>query len=159
PPLLLQDGVIVMVPRCILLAAWLSLFVALGCNKTPPSVEVDPGKGVPVKNDQPVVKDDSPPDKSKVQEKHDALIVMALNMVADRKFPDALLILEQAQGIQDSDQVKNEIERVKSLMNQQKAADQTALDIQAVLNDGNADEAGKLATAALQQYGAGDNAP
>src|SRR5207237_868630 len=61
-------------------------------------------------------------------------------------------------GVQDTDQVRLEIDKVKKLIDEQKAAEQTQRDVQAVLDDGKAEEAAKLASAGLRQYGGGDAA-
>src|SRR5262249_38322480 len=87
------------------------------------------------------------------QEKYDAALLDAVNLVADGNFADALAALEAARAIQDTEQVHIEIDKVKRRVEQQAAAEQTVLDIQAVLADGTADEAAKLAAAALQNYG------
>ncbi len=90
------------------------------------------------------------------QERYDALLLDAFNLLADRKYAEALNSLETAQAIQDTAQVRHEIDKVKAVLAQQAAAERTARDIQAVLNEGKADEAAKLSTQALQQLGGTD---
>ncbi len=99
----------------------------------------------------------APPEASK-QEKYDAALLDALNQLAERKYSQALAALEAARSIQDTEQVRQEIDKVKHLIEQQAAAERTAHDIHSVLSQGKADEASRLATTALQQYGATDAA-
>src|SRR5262249_26607914 len=63
-----------------------------------------------------------------------------------------------AQAIQDTEEVRREIDRAKSLLVRKQTADKTAQEIGTVLKDGNPDEASKLATTALQQFGGGEEA-
>jgi tetratricopeptide (TPR) repeat protein len=90
------------------------------------------------------------------QERYDALLLDAFNALADRKYADALNSLETARAIQDTEQVRREIDKVKTVIAQQAAAERTARDIQTVLNEGKAEEAAKLGTQALQQFGGTD---
>jgi tetratricopeptide (TPR) repeat protein len=90
------------------------------------------------------------------QEKYDSALLDALNLLADRKYADALTALEAARAVQDTDQVRLEIEKVKKLLDQQAAAEHTVLDIQTVLSDGKVDAAATLAATALQEYGGTD---
>jgi tetratricopeptide (TPR) repeat protein len=92
------------------------------------------------------------------QEKYDTALLQAVNHLADRKFAEALISLETAKAIDDTEQVRQEIARVKLRMEQQAAAEQTVRDIQIVLNDGKPEEAARLATAGLDQFGGTDAA-
>lgn len=87
------------------------------------------------------------------RENYDAAVLDAVNCLADRRYADALKNLELARSYQDTEQVRQEIGKVKLLVDQQAAADQTVRDIQLVLRDGNPQEASRLAAAALQQFG------
>ncbi len=91
-------------------------------------------------------------------EEYDAALLDALGKMADRNYADALTALDKARAAQDTEQVRFEIEKVKRLLDEQKAAEQTQRDVKAVLDDGKPDEAAKLAAAGLQQYGGGDAA-
>jgi tetratricopeptide (TPR) repeat protein len=104
---------------------------------------------------QPV--DFTPPDPN--QEKYDAAVFEALNLVADKKYPEALLSLEAAAKFRDTEFVQNEIKKLRDRIEQLAAAEQTAHDIQTVLDQGKYVEAAKLATIALQQFGSTDAAP
>jgi tetratricopeptide (TPR) repeat protein len=92
------------------------------------------------------------------QQKYDAILLEALNQVAEKKYTDALVSLGTARALQDSDQVRGEIDRVKTLVAQQLSAEQTAQDIKTVLDDGKTEDAARLATTGLQQFGATDAA-
>jgi len=93
------------------------------------------------------------------QEKYDAALLDALNCMAERKYGDALGSLLAARTAANTEEVRRQIDRVRALIEQQQSADQTARDIQTVLNDGKADEAARLATAGLKQYGATEDGP
>src|SRR5262249_10153173 len=87
------------------------------------------------------------------QEKYDAGLLDALDLINDGKLSEALAALEAARAVQDTEQVRTEIAKFKQRLEQQAAAEQTVLDISAVLGDGRAEEASKLAASALQQFG------
>jgi tetratricopeptide (TPR) repeat protein len=91
-----------------------------------------------------------------VQEKYDTALLDALNQLADKKYAEALAALEAARALRDTEQVQLEIEKVKRLQEQQAAAARAAQDIQTVLNQGKPEDANRLATDALQQFGATD---
>lgn len=90
------------------------------------------------------------------QERYDTALLDALNQLADKKYAEALAALEGARAIQDTDVVRREIDKIKGLIEQQAAAERIARDIASVLNDGKADEAAQLGTAALSQFGGTD---
>jgi hypothetical protein len=98
------------------------------------------------------------PAETSAQEKYDSALLAALNALADRKYADALTNLEAARAARDGEQVRVDIAKIKGLIDQQTAAEQTARDIQTVLNNGSAQEAERLATAGLQQFGPTDAA-
>jgi tetratricopeptide (TPR) repeat protein len=155
----------------------------IGCGEQRPAARVEeqddrpvaPGsaKPAPSQDVRPVVDADSgkadgivrlldlPLDKAPrptPEECYDAALLEALGKVADRTYADALAALEKARGARDTEQVRIEIDKVKKLIDEQKAAEQTQRDIRGVLDDGRADEAAKLAAAGLRQYGGGDSA-
>jgi tetratricopeptide (TPR) repeat protein len=126
--------------------------------KPAPSAE---GKSDTARGDDLIKLLDLPADKAPQltkDERYDAALLDALGKMADRNYADALAALERAREVQDTDQVRLEIDKVRKLIDEQKAAEQTQRDVQAVLDDGRADEAAKLANAGLQQYGGGDSA-
>src|SRR5205807_6803547 len=75
-----------------------------------------------------------------------------------RKTAQALAALEAARAVQDTDQVRALIDRLKAALAQQAEAERAARDVRAVINDGKPDDAIRLASAALQQFGPTDNA-
>lgn len=93
------------------------------------------------------------------QEKHDSALQDAFNLLAARKYPEALTALEAARTFRDSEFLRAEIAKLRARIDQQAAAERTAQDIQTVLDQGRSAEAAQLAGAALQQYGATDIAP
>lgn len=94
-----------------------------------------------------------PENETERQEKYDAALHKAMGLLAANKYEDALLALETARSLRDTEIVKLALERTKQKLEQETAAERTATDIQAVLEDGRADEAAKLATEALRQFG------
>lgn len=92
------------------------------------------------------------------QEKFEAAIADALNLLASQKLADALVALETAQTFQDNDFIKGEIDKVRGRIEQQSAAKKTVAEIGAVLEDGKGAEAAKLAQAALKEFGGGEAA-
>jgi tetratricopeptide (TPR) repeat protein len=92
------------------------------------------------------------------QERYDAALLEALDLLADRKTAQALAALEAARAVQDTDQVRALIDRLKATLAQQAEAERTARDVRAVIHDGRPDDAIRLASAALQQFGPTDNA-
>src|SRR5262249_25168078 len=148
--------------------------VLLGCSQEPrepiqpisdkPITPVQP-EGAPTvslaQNDSIVKPADLPPLPAlelTTQEKYDAALLDRLNQLVDKKYSQALAALEAARALNDTEQVRLEIDKVKGLMDQQAAAEKAAQNIQTVLADGKPDEAGQLATAALSQFGATDAA-
>src|SRR6266851_3024557 len=154
-----------------LAALYVISFSLASCSKNPeppapkddpptPVVIVDdkkPDKIPPQVVDNPEKPGDATPAGLSKQEKYDAALLDALNLVADRKYADALLKMAEAKGIDDTEQIRQEIDKLKQRIDQAAGAERTAQDIQTVLKDGKAEDAGRLATAGLQQYG-GDNA-
>jgi tetratricopeptide (TPR) repeat protein len=148
--------------------------IVIGCSPEPRrQVESPPDKTVPEKAPNvPVVVQtpitlpvdtavrliDPTPVQLSVQEKYDAALLDAMNQLADKKYADALAALEGARALQDTEQVRLEIGKVTQLQAQQIAAEKAATDIQTVFDQGRADDAGKLATDALQQFGGTDAA-
>jgi tetratricopeptide (TPR) repeat protein len=93
------------------------------------------------------------------QERFDAALIEALNLLADHKLVEALQAVKAAQQIQDSEQVRHLSERISRAIAEQAAAEKVALDLRGALDAGKADDAARLATGALQQYGGGEAAP
>src|SRR5262245_28968180 len=89
---------------------------------------------------------------------YEQALLDAVDQLAERKYKDALAALEKAKGYQDTETVRREIEKVQVVLDQEVAAERAVQDVKAVLDDGKADEAARLAGAALGQYGGGDRA-
>src|SRR5262249_51577933 len=86
--------------------------------ETPPPAPpaVPPSFAKPVA--PPVRPIDPTPVQLSVQEKYDAALLDALNQMADKKYADALAALEAARALQDTEQVRLEIEKVTQLQAQ-----------------------------------------
>ncbi len=93
------------------------------------------------------------------QERYDAALLDALNLLADRKMPQALTALKVAQEIQDTEQVQRLTARIQGLIAEEAAAQRTAQDLRGAVDEGKADVAARLASTALLQYGGTDLAP
>lgn len=140
---------------------WLTWFFFLlpviGCSQDQPAPE--PGNPAPAPLPLALVPTNSAvPVDDAVQEKYEAALREALDLLAEHRHPQALAALESARLVQDTEAVRQEIGRLKERIDQETAAERTVLDIQAVLADGKAEEAAKLAQMALLQYGPSDAA-
>jgi TolB-like protein len=135
-----------------------------GCNRGPTVVIVPPTQPAAASAPAPAASTPAtnaagsptlppiPPPELSPQERYNTAVWSAVNLLADRKLADALAALETAQKAQDTEQVRREIARVKRRIEADKAAERTARDIQAVLNDGKPEEAARLAAAALREF-------
>jgi tetratricopeptide (TPR) repeat protein len=151
-----------------------SAAIVIGCSQEPrgrveaptdkPAPETPPpappvGQPTIAQTVDPAIRPIDPtPVQLSVQEKYDAALLDALNQLADKKYADALAALEAARALQDTEQVRLEIEKVTQLQAQQIAAEKAATAIQTVLDQGRPEDAGKLATDALHQFGGTDAA-
>jgi len=91
-------------------------------------------------------------------ERYDAAMLEAVGLLAQKKYVQAAAALESARAIQDDELVRRELERVRLLMAQQAASERMLADIQAILNEGRPEEAGRLAAAALLQVNSTEDA-
>lgn len=89
---------------------------------------------------------------------YDAAMLEGLELLGEKKYQPALTAFEKARAIQDTEQVRAEIDRLKDLLARQSAAERTLQDIRAVLADGKAEDASRLIAAALEQFGGSDSA-
>jgi hypothetical protein len=84
--------------------------------------------------------------------KYDAALAQGLDLMADRKWDDAIAAFETARGFKDTPTVQAAITRVKQHIDEEVAAERVATDIQTIIEDGRPEEAAKLANDAVQQY-------
>ncbi|HMP59924.1 MAG TPA: hypothetical protein PKD86_11270, partial [Gemmatales bacterium] len=70
----------------------------------------------------------------------------------------ALVALENAQKLRDTDAIREEMARVRAIQARHAAAQATTLDIQAVLERGQVEDADRLLSQALREYGGTDDA-
>ncbi len=92
------------------------------------------------------------------QELYDKAMNEALGYFAEKKFARALASLEDAQAIDNTEQVRSEMERARDLIAQQAAAERSARDARVILDQGQADAAGQVLTESLKQFGGSDAA-
>ncbi len=157
-----------------LLALTLAILL-VGCGKDRPRhrhVPVDEGAGKEVVRKDPVAPSTATPTTpaaaapgtatelppASTQQLYEQALLEAVDHLAERKYKDALAALEKAKGYQDTEAVRAEIDKVRAVLEQEAAAERAVQDVKAVLDDGKADEAARLAGAALSQYGGGDRA-
>jgi tetratricopeptide (TPR) repeat protein len=93
------------------------------------------------------------------KERYDAALLDAISHIAEQKYNLALLDLQTAQGLDDTELVRGEIARVNDLLAQQETATKTVQDLQTVLKDGPADVVVPLSNDALKQFGGTDQGP
>ena len=141
----------------------IGIAVALtGCNRGPTNVVAPPFEPDPL----PTPAAAAPPAAALAfpaleltpQQRYNDAVWAAVTSLTDRKYTEALAALEQAQHIQDTDQLRQEIARVKARLDAARTADRTIHDIQTILTDGMADEAARLAGTALREFGASEKA-
>lgn len=89
-------------------------------------------------------------------EQYEAFLHKAIDQLAEQKYDEALLALEEAQKLKDTGAVEREITKVRAVLAQREAAARAVSDVKSVLEDGKPAEAAKLAGEALGQFGDGD---
>jgi tetratricopeptide (TPR) repeat protein len=92
------------------------------------------------------------------QEKYEAALNDALELLAKRDFPEALVALEAARHQSDNEFIRGEIAKVKQRLDQESAARTTAQNIETVLAEGKATEAAQLSAQALKEFGGSSDA-
>ena len=92
------------------------------------------------------------------QERYEAGIAHAFQLMSEKKEDDALLAFQEAQAAQDTDFLKTEIERLKVRQARIATAQHLLHNIKTVLSSGRPDEASRLASDALGQFGASEAA-
>lgn len=89
-------------------------------------------------------------------EKREAALLKAIDLLTEQKYADALEALRDAQKIKYTEQVEQEIIKVHALLARDTGAGKAVEDVKVVLDEGKPDEAAQLAGQALAQYGDGD---
>ncbi|VTS04578.1 CsgG/HfaB family protein [Tuwongella immobilis] len=89
-------------------------------------------------------------------QQYETLLSQAVALLNERRDADALTALQQAQAIQDTELVRQEIQGIQQRLARRNGAAQTLKHLQAVLQVGRAEEASRLANDALLQYGDSD---
>jgi hypothetical protein len=164
-----------------LIGATLAFALALGCGQQAPSDKSNPpaapnAGNAPnlaiAKNDAPVgassqaIQQNPPQQDPAAQavndgdlEKYNSALMAAIDLMGQQKLPEALTSLEGAARFNNTEFVQIEIKKLRFRIDRQQAADKMAVDIQAVLDQGDAVQAAKLAADALKEFGASDAAP
>jgi len=150
--------------------------LTLGCSEKPPRprVAVDNNdRDLLVKNDK--VKDKNAkgidplpvknPPRDEVlaklpeltpDEQYEAALARATDFVAEQKYQKALDALTEAQKIKDTGAVQREIYRIEAILAGREAATKALSDVKGILADGKPEEAARLASEALSQFGGSD---
>ncbi len=89
-------------------------------------------------------------------DKYEASLAQALNYLADRKHAQALDAFETARTFHDNEFIRGEIAKLKSRLEQDKAAAKTVQELETILAEGKAEDAGALANEALKEFGGAD---
>ncbi|MFQ3591855.1 MAG: tetratricopeptide repeat protein [Gemmataceae bacterium] len=90
------------------------------------------------------------------EEKYEAALARATDLVAEQKYEKALEVLTEAQKLKDTGAVQREIYRIEAILAGREAASKALADVKAILQDGKPEEAARLATEALGQFGGSD---
>src|SRR5438093_1043414 len=112
----------------------------ISCSKqgdkapTPPLLKVadqTEGAGLPgdAPNKDPLIAATKKDDAAS-QDKYEAALTDALSLLADRKYPQALDAFESARTFQDSDFIRTEITKLKTRIDQEKAATKTVQELE-----------------------------
>src|SRR5262245_11584661 len=97
----------------------------------------------------------APDADAEAQARYEAALWRAFDLIAEKKFDEALASFETARKARDTETVRREIERLKLRIDQESAADKTTSDIQTILAEGKPEDAAKLAAEALLRFGDG----
>ncbi len=93
------------------------------------------------------------------QDRYDAFLMLALDLLAQKKPTEAMAALIAAkQNAPDAEAIQHEMDRLKESMDRRAAAEATAQSIRAILDAGRPVEAAQLASQALAQFGGSDSA-
>ncbi|HMP17080.1 MAG TPA: hypothetical protein PKD72_08670, partial [Gemmatales bacterium] len=89
---------------------------------------------------------------SKLEEKYQQALLDALNYAAENKYPEAMAALEKARSLQDTELVREQIARVEGMLVERDTLERTLADIQAVIDQGQAEQALELVYSAMVQF-------
>lgn len=87
------------------------------------------------------------------QAAYNQALMNAVLAISDRHYSEALSNLEIARKIDDTEIVRQQMDKVRALIAQQATLATTIQDIEAILHQGRAEEASRLAALALIQFG------
>lgn len=96
--------------------------------------------------------------ESSPEEKYQAALLESLSFMTEKKYTEALAALQVAQQAKDGDEVRQQISKVQGLILDQQTYDRTVTDIQAVIDQGQGEQAAQLVILALAQFGDGPEA-
>ena len=91
-------------------------------------------------------------------EKYQTALLESLSCMAEKKYAEALTALQTAQAARDSVEVSQQIARVQGLILDRQSFEETVADIQAVIDQGQGEQAAQLTILALAQFGDGPEA-
>lgn len=100
-----------------------------------------------------------PEPHSLASDRLNAALLGAVEQLADHNYDGAQAELAAAERVQSTETERQDIARIGGVLELQRSGERAVAAIQAVLNDGHAAEAARLATAALDLFGGGDLAP
>ena len=136
--------------------------VLTGCHRAPTVVVVPPPAPLPTPeaSSQKTSPAPTPPPIPtpllSAGERHDIAVWKAAAFLTDHRYPEALAALEQAKKALNSDLIRQEIARVKLREDAARAAERIIGDIQIVLSIGGPEDAVRLATRAVMEFGESD---
>ncbi|QVL32444.1 hypothetical protein KIH39_00570 [Telmatocola sphagniphila] len=139
-----------------LLLVSISLFASFGCGGQNPGGDARALARIEEKIEREERKAEAelPPEpKLSPEERYSLAVADAFRLMAEMKHEDALVKLRAALEAQKTDFVVAEIERLERDLKQKSIAEKTAADIRAILQAGKPEEASRLASDALLQFG------
>lgn len=89
---------------------------------------------------------------SNADAEYQSALLESLDAIHDRRYSDALISLQAAQTVKDTEVVRQQIDKVQGLQLQQESFDRTIAEIQAVIDQGQGELASQLVVLALGQF-------
>lgn len=93
-----------------------------------------------------------------VDARYQSALLDALSCILDKKYTEALTTLKAAQACKDTNEIRSQIARVQGRLIEQSSFEQLTIDIQAIIDQGQGEQAIELVTQALAQYTEQDDA-